>query len=62
MLSELTDANISNIGGQNWTGSYVYEKSGNMVARTIQGNDQTFDFNGHQMSKVVSRIFRTFCF
>ena len=49
-MSELTDANISNIDSGTWTGSYVYEKNGNMVARTIQGNEQTFDYNGLEMT------------
>lgn len=30
MQSQLTDANITNIGGGTWAVDYVYHKSGNM--------------------------------
>jgi RHS repeat-associated protein len=49
-LSELTDSSITNIGGGNWNGSYVYAKNGDMMRRTITGLSQTnFTYSGNLM-------------
>jgi len=49
MRSQLTDANITNIGGT-WAADYAYHKSGNMSSRTINLAQETFNYTGHQMS------------
>ena len=49
MRSQLTDANITNIGGT-WAADYAYHKSGNMSSRTIQSIGETFGYTGHQMT------------
>ncbi len=36
MLSQLTDANISDINSANWVAQYNYKKNGDMYSRTIQ--------------------------
>jgi len=41
MRSQLTDANITNIGGV-WAADYAYHKSGNMSSRTIQSSSESF--------------------
>jgi len=46
----MTDANISNIDGNNWVAQYVYKKNGDMSSRTIQSDNQTFSYTGHQMT------------
>jgi len=50
MLSQLTDASISNISSSTWTAAYDYRKNGDMTARTINAGQQTdFTYNGNQM-------------
>jgi len=49
-LSELTGSSITNIGGGNWNGSYVYAKNGDMVSRTINSITETFGYTGNQMA------------
>lgn len=51
MLSQLTDANISNIAGGNWLAQYIYKKNGDMISRTIQSNTETFAYDGHLMTE-----------
>ncbi len=53
-LSQLIDANISNIGGGTWTGSYTYKKNGDMIARTINDVTENFGFTGHLMTAADS--------
>jgi len=53
-LSQLIDANISNIGGGTWTGSYTYKKNGDMIARKINDVTENFGFNGHRMTAADS--------
>lgn len=51
MLSQLTDATITNIGGSDWTAEYTYHKNGDMASRTITGTDNTtFSYTGNQMA------------
>ena len=50
MLSQLTDANISNIDGDNWVAHYSYKKNGDMISRTINGSTETFGYTGHLMT------------
>jgi RHS repeat-associated protein len=50
-LSQLTDANIGNISGGNWTGMYSYNKNGDMGSRTINSGTQTdFTYTGNMMA------------
>ncbi len=50
MLSQLTDANISNINSANWLAGYKYKKNGDMYSRTIQSAAESFSYNGHLMT------------
>ncbi len=50
MRSQLTDASISNINGGNWVAEYTYHDNGDMSSRTIQSDNQTFSYTGHQMT------------
>ena len=50
MLSQLTDADISNIAGGSWLAQYIYKKNGDMISRTIQSNTETFAYDGHLMT------------
>ena len=50
MLSQLTSANITNIGGNTYQAVYNYYKNGNMASRTINTQTETFGYTGHQMT------------
>jgi len=50
MRSQLTDANITNIGGSPWAAKYIYHDNGNMAYRIIQSDSQSFSYTGHQMT------------
>jgi len=50
MLSQLIDANISNIADSNWIASYDYKVTGDMNSRTINGSTETFTYNGYLMT------------
>jgi len=49
MLSQLTDANVSNIDSSNWAAHYTYKKNGDMTSRKIKGLTENFDYYGHRM-------------
>ena len=48
MLSQLTSATMSNVGGS-WLANYVYQKNGDMSSRTIDGTNTSFTYTGNQM-------------
>jgi len=52
-LSQLVDANISNIGGGNWAADYSYEDNGNMVSR----NQTSFTYTGNEMATIGGENF-----
>ena len=57
MRSQLTDASISNINGGNWVAEYTYHDNGDMSSRTIQSDNQTFSYTGHQMTDAGGESF-----
>ena len=46
MLSQLTEASITNIGGSTWTAGYDYNKDGNIQTRTINGDPCDYEYDG----------------
>ncbi len=60
MLSQLKSANITNIGGSTWTGTYTYKENGNMVSRNLDGTSNTFkydiDDNGTDDCQIMTKI------
>ncbi|MBN1787343.1 MAG: RHS repeat-associated core domain-containing protein, partial [Sedimentisphaerales bacterium] len=52
-LSQLTAADIGNIGSGTWQGDYVYYKNGDMTSRTINSvTDDSFDYTGNEMTTI----------
>jgi len=50
MRSQLTDANITNIGGNPWAAKYIYHDNGDMYKRTLTGKSQAaFTYIGNLM-------------
>ncbi|MBN1766614.1 MAG: RHS repeat-associated core domain-containing protein [Sedimentisphaerales bacterium] len=52
MLSELTDATVTGIGGGNWAGIYSYSKDGNIDWRKINSDPcDTYTYDGNIMTQ-----------
>jgi len=51
MLSQLTSASITNIGGSTWTAGYDYRKDGNIDSRTINGDPCDYEYDGDLMTE-----------
>ena len=50
MRSQLTEANITNIGGNPWAAQYIYHDNGDMYKRTLTGKSQAaFTYIGNLM-------------
>ncbi|MFC1677442.1 RHS repeat-associated core domain-containing protein [Planctomycetota bacterium] len=47
MLSQLTDANISNINSANWLAQYGYQKNGSINMKLEQGEQTDLSYYGH---------------
>jgi RHS repeat-associated protein len=48
--SQMTDADISNIGGGHWVAHYSYHDNGDMAYRAIQSDNQSFFYNGYSLT------------
>lgn len=52
-LSQLVDANISNINGRYWTAGYNYQYNGDMYQKTVNSEQPTvYTYNGNEMNSV----------
>lgn len=50
-LSQLTSANIGNIGGSTWTAGFNYEDNGDMDQKTVNSEQPTvYTYNGNEMA------------
>ena len=50
MRSQLTSADITNIGGSTWSADYTYDKAGNVTEETVAGTNKSFTYDGDLMT------------
>ena len=50
LRSQLTSASMTNIGGTTWSGSYTYDKAGNVTSQTIGQTQTGFAYDGDLMT------------